>query len=112
MDFKKILDNELKIVFHNNSEFAENKTIYYDGQEYDNIPVVIDRSAKERNKTSSDKDPTLYSIDVTVYINLFDLGFIPQKNHSIYIDDDEFKIITVKEEMGEIVIELEVLDEW
>lgn len=111
MDFKESLENDLKTVFHNNNEFAENVTIYYDEQEYENIPAVIDRSAEDRNKPSTDKDFILYSFDVTAYIHLSDLGFIPRKNHSIYINDEEFKIVTAKEEMGEIVLELETLDE-
>lgn len=111
MDFKEVLENDLKTVFHNNNEFAENVTIYYDGQEYENIPAVIDRSAEDRNKPNTDKDFILYSFDVSAYIHLTDLGFVPRKNHNIYINDEEYKIVTVKEEMGEILLELEALDE-
>ncbi|MDO4301778.1 MAG: hypothetical protein Q4D26_10355 [Clostridia bacterium] len=111
MNFKEALENDLKTVFHNNSEFAENVTIYYDGQEYENIPAVIDKSSKERKKDDDDKELILYTVDVTVYINMSDLGFIPKKNHNIFINDDEFKIVTSKEEIGEIVLELEALDE-
>lgn len=111
MNFKESLGNDLRIVFHNIDEFAENVTIYYDKEKYENIPAVIDRAAEDRSKASSDKDVVLYNIDVTAYIYLADLGFVPRKNHNIFINDEEFRIITAKEEMGEIVLELEALDE-
>lgn len=111
MDFREALENDLKKVFHNKNEFAKNVTIYYDKEKYENIPAVIDRAAEDRSKASSDKDVVLYTVDVTAYIHLADLGFVPRKNHNIFINDEEFKIITDKEEMGEIVLELEALDE-
>lgn len=109
--FKESLKTDLKNVFHNSEEFADYMTIYYDREKYENIPVIIDRQAKERNKKSSDHETIIYSFDVTAYIHLSDLGFVPRKNHTIQIGSEEYSIVTAKEEMGEIILELVVYDE-
>lgn len=116
MDFKEQVKNDLIAVFNNTKEFADSVNIYYDNEEYVNIPVVMDRSAAEisENVMSMEertKEPVLYSVDVTAYVNVSDLGFIPRKNHPIQINDEEFNIISVKEEVGGLALELEALDE-
>ena len=109
--FRELLETDLNNVFHNSEEFANYMTIYYDREKYENIPVIIDRQANERSKKSADHEAIIYSFDATAYIHLADLGFVPRKNHTIQIGDMEYSIVTAKEEMGEIKLELVVYDE-
>lgn len=111
MIFKDAVIKELSTVFHNETEFAEKLDIYYDGELYRNIPVIIIETAENRNKTNKDHEAVIYHYDTKAYINLYDLNFLPNKNHNIQIGAVEYKIIEAKEEQGEIVLGLEAYDE-
>lgn len=111
MTFKECVKQDLTTVFHNTNEFAEIADIYYDRKLYKNIPVIMTSVSEDRQKKSSDYEPILFKIDAKVYIKFDDLGIMPRKKHNIQIADIDYGIVTATEELGEIVLELEAIDE-
>lgn len=77
--FKEIIVKDIADVFNNADEFAEKMKLYYDGQEYENIAVIIDKTAKDRNRNKDDYETLTYKYDATAYINEKELGFMPKK---------------------------------
>jgi len=111
MNFKDVVRQDVKNVFHNAQEFAENKAVKYDGTWY-TIPVIMDYTGeKDRKKPSTDNAGGIFMCDVTAYIPAADLPTLPRKDRKIEIEDDIFNIIKVECEAGEIVLYLEMLDE-
>lgn len=110
MNFKEQLAADLAAVFHNTDEFAENMTFYYDGEEY-NADVIFDEAANPRNVTESDHVVGIYDLDAVLYINEKSINFSPREGSRIEIKDEYYKIIKVKKECGEYVIELKRYDE-
>jgi hypothetical protein len=109
--FKDVVRQDIKNVFHNAQEFAENKAVKYDGTWY-NIPVIMDYDgAKDRKKPSTDNADGIFLCDATAYIAAVDLPTVPRKDRKIEIEDDIFNITKVDNEAGEIVLYLEMLDE-
>lgn len=109
--FKAQIQRDIKAVFHNESEFAETMEVRYNGRDYE-IPIVLDyEGAKDRKQPSSDHADGIFVVDVTAYIALNDIGVVPQKNKRIEIGGDVFNIIQVSNEAGEIILDLEMLDE-
>ena len=122
MNFKGIVEQDNKSVFLNCKEFAEKRTIKYDGGIYENIPVVLTKIKQSKmNIPSADKMEGIYSVSVVIHFSLKDFdGVIPEKNQRIRISDgaalgvvfyQNYKIVTVIESMGLITLELEALDE-
>ena len=110
-DFKRQVLEDAENIFHNISEFADILDVRYAGKNY-SVPVVIDGDTmNNRKKSSSDNADGIYSVDVVAYIEREKLGFVPRKNNRIVIDDEDYNIISVSDEMGEIMLELERLDE-
>jgi len=112
MTFKDAVKRDIAAVFHNAEEFAEVTKVSYGGKHYE-IPVVLDRAIEtDRKKPSSDHAGGVFLADVRAYINAADLTApIPRKGKRIEISGEDYKIARVSEEMGEIVLDLEMLDE-
>lgn len=111
MNFKEQLERDVKAVFHNTSEFAEEKMICYSGKYY-TVPVILDyEGAQERKKPSSDNADGIFLVDAKLYVALSDINFIPRQGANIEIEDDMYRIVKVGNEAGEIVLDLERLDE-
>ncbi|SHJ74471.1 hypothetical protein [Tepidibacter formicigenes] len=111
MNLKEQMKRDVKAVFHNTDEFAEEMEIYYDG-EYHTIPVILDyEGAQDRKKPSSDNAGGIFRVDVKLYVAFSDLNFMPRQGASIEIGDDIFNIVKVGNEAGEIILDLESLDE-
>ena len=111
MDFKEALKADLQNTFHNINEFAKKVDVYYDGECFESLPVVITGMSKERKKNASDHEMGLFLNEKTAFINSTDMPVEPRKNHIIEINDVEYKIIESKEELGQHVLSLEVIDE-
>ena len=114
MDFKAQLVSDMK-VFHNTAEFANMTNIWYLEEAYC-VPVIIDHTeAEKRQKLEADHAEGLHRAQCLVYISLYDLGFTPKKGRHIEIEEagavNEYYIAKVDLEDGEIVLELEILDE-
>ena len=111
MNFKEQLQRDIKGVFHNTNEFAEETEFYYSG-EYYKVPVVLDyEGAQDRKKPSSDNTDGIFRVDVKMYVAFSDLNFMPRQGAKIEIGDNYFQIVKVADEAGEIILDLERLDE-
>lgn len=114
LDFKAQLDRDMS-VFHNNAEFATVTNFWYLEKEY-TVPLIIDHTAAEkRKKSETDHAEGIYRADCLVYIALRDLGFVPKKDRHIEIEQAgtvyEYNIAKADVEDGEIILELELLEE-
>lgn len=106
VNFKAQLERDLKAVFLNGKEFAEVKEIGYNGNYY-KIPVVIDsEGAKDRQKPSTDNADGIFAVDMVMYAAYSDLGVIPKQGQPIEIDGDIFRIASVQNEMGQLILNL------
>lgn len=113
-DFKALLDSDMK-VFHNPAEFAHETNIWYLEKMY-TVPAIIDHTgAENRKKTEKDNAEGIYRANCLVYISLCDLGFVPKKDRSIEIEEagavSTYRIEKADCEDGEIILELELMDE-
>jgi hypothetical protein len=110
--FKEAVKRDVTTVFHNAEEFAVVTKVSYGGKHYE-IPVVMDRAIEtDRKQPSSDHAGGVFLADVRAYINAADWnGSFPRKLKRIEISGEDFKIARVSEEMGEIVLDLEMFDE-
>lgn len=111
MNFKELVERDVKGVFHNTGEFAEETEVYYNGNSY-NIPVILDyEGAQDRKKPSSDNVDGVFRVDAKMYVAFSDLNILPRQGAQIEVGDDVFKIVKVANEAGEIILDLERLDE-
>ena len=126
MGFKDMVAADNKNVFLNPDEFAELRTIVYDGKTFKDIPVVL-TVFKEQNRRpmaiqhgQSDNAQGLFMVTSVLHCALSDLGGKkPEKEHRIKINGEEggggfyneFYIATSKCEMGMLRVELEEIDE-
>ena len=70
--FKDAVQEDLNSVFLNLDEFAETHTVYYDGEEYSDIPIVMTGlSEKERVRQSiSDHAQGLYRVSRVLHCDI------------------------------------------
>jgi len=110
--FKETVAADIAATFINTDDFAEKVKVKYDGVRY-NIPVVLDHNGeRERKKyTTTDHVQGIFVCDATAYINVNDLPVVPRKDRKIEIEGDLYKIARSENEMGTIVLYLEMLDE-
>lgn len=119
--FKDMVARDVHNVFLNTDEFADLRTIIYDGVTYEDIPIILtglreqDRAAK-----TADNERILYRGISILHCALSDLdGKVPEKGRYMEINDEEggggfFQTYTIVKsicEMGMIRCELELIDE-
>lgn len=119
--FKDMVARDNHGVFLNNSEFAEMRTIKYDGATYSDIPIVLSgMKEKDRRQLISDHAQGLYLVSSVLHCALSDLGGAqPEKGQRIKINDREggggffreFYVASSVCEMGMLRVELEAIDE-
>lgn len=123
MSFKDMVAADNKNVFLNTSEFADKRTIVYDGETYKDIPIVL-TGLKEQNRrqliTSSDHAQGLYLVTSVLHCAADDLGGEqPEKGQRIKINMqeggggffNEFYVASSVCELGMLRVELEAIDE-
>lgn len=110
MNFKEQLKADLAAVFHNTDEFAEVMTFFYNGKKYA-PPVIFDEASVPRTVPESDHAVGIYDLDATLYVNGKSIDFSPREGARIEIKNEYYKILKVKNECGEYVIELKRYDE-
>jgi len=109
--FKEMTERDMKQVFLNTLEFAELRRITY-GEKVFNIPVVIDNlMQKDRPISSADHAEGIFAVTTTLYAAQSDLQLIPKKKQPIWIDDDEYYVVTSACDQGHIVLELRRYEE-
>lgn len=74
--FKDAVQEDLNSVFLNLDEFAETHTVYYDGEEYSDIPIVMTGlSEKERVRQSiSDHAEGIYRVSRVLHCDIAAIG--------------------------------------
>lgn len=123
MSFKDLANADIHDVFLNTDEFAENRTIRYDGVDYTGpeglgVAVVLNGDRKRtRQRVADDYSEGLYRRTEIAHLAKADLGGrIPEAGKYFYIDDGtghmrQYKVASAIDTMGMLRIELEVLDE-
>ena len=119
--FKDMVAGDNAAVFMNLDEFASLRTVLYDGERYEDIPIILSGlKEKDRRQLQSDHMQGLYLVHSVLHCRQEDLGGQqPEKGQRIKINDEEgsggfFREFTVASsvcEMGMLRVELEAIDE-
>lgn len=119
--FKDMVAADNAAVFMNVDEYAQFRTVRYDGEEYVDIPVVLSGIKEEdRPQLSSDHTQGLYLASDVLHCSKDDLGgVLPEKGQRIKINDQEggggffreFYVASSHCAMGMLRVELEAIDE-
>lgn len=119
--FKDMVAADNRRVFLNLDEFAERRTIVYDGVTYPDIPIVLSGlKEEERRQLVSDHIQGLFLASSVLHCAREDLGGNqPEKGMRIRINDEEggggffreFYVASSTCEMGMLRVELEAVDE-
>ncbi len=119
MNFKEMAAVDIHSVFLNPEEFAEKRTVEYDGERYEDIPVVLSGlHEKDRRQLASDHVQGLYLVSTVLHCALSDLcGHQPEKGQRIRVRGEgggffrEFYVASSVCEMGMLRGELEAINE-
>ena len=118
--FKDMVSNDIHKVFLNVDEFAETRTVRYDGETYEDIPIVLTGPVeKDREQLKDDHVQGLHLVTATLYCAQSDLGGkLPKQGKSIQINAREggkffrkYYIAASALEVGMLHVELEEMDE-
>lgn len=121
--FKDMVASDNLAVFLNDGEFADRRTVCYDGAVYENIPIVlsgIKQSERPVMVSGGDHGQGLYLATAVLHCALSDLGGNqPEKGMRIQINEEdggggfyrEYYVATSDCEMGMLRVELEAIDE-
>ena len=126
MSFKDMVAADIRKVFLNTDEFAELRTVRYDGMDYDGpehrgIPIVLEGPEEtDRRQLVSDHVQGLFLVSTVLHCAMDDVGGSQmEKGQRIKINDQEggggffreFYIASSVCEMGMLRVELEAVDE-
>lgn len=118
--FKDAVAADIHNVFLNTDEFAEKRTVRYDGVDYVDIPIILNGiKFDKRPQVASDHAQGLYRVTDILHIKRSDLGGImPERGAPISINTKEgggffrqYYIATAQDTVGMLRIELEAIDE-
>lgn len=119
--FKDMVASDSHNVFLNLNEFADRRTVEYDGESYVDIPVIMSGlKEKDRRQLVSDHVQGLYLVSSVLHCALSDLGGNqPEKGSRIRINDTEggggffkeFYVASSVCELGMLRVELEAVNE-
>lgn len=118
--FRGMVAADNRAVFLNICEFAEKRTVVYDGSTYENVPLILSGvKEKDRKQLVTDHIQGLYRVSAVLHCAREDLGGMqPEKGALIQISCQEggtfFYEYTVAAsvcEMGMLRIDLEAIDE-
>lgn len=119
-NFKDMVNEDNKNVFINLSEFAESRTIKYDGEVYKDVSLVLTKTKeKDRKQLVSDHAEGLFLVTAVLHCPIEALrGVRPEKGKTLGITDPvdvdffhDYYIATSSEELGMLRLELEAIDE-
>ncbi len=121
--FRDMVAADSKNVFMNADEFADIRTIIYDGNTYTDITVILS-GIKEKDRrqlvSASDHAQGLYLVSSVLHCAAADLGGVtPEKGQRIKINDEEggggffreFYVASSVCKIGMLRVELEAIDE-
>ena len=121
--FAGTVESDISGVFLNPAEFGELRTIEYDGETYENIPVMLNGNIQQ-NRFHARKDPTgqptqdhmqgIYLASCILHLG----GNRPEKGARLSISDEEggsfyrdYYVASSNIEMGMLRVELEAMGE-
>lgn len=121
MSFKDMIASDNQKVFMNTNEYADKRTIIYDGETYTDIPIILSGlKEKDRRQLISDHVQGLFLVSSVLHCARSDLGGKqPERGMKILINDREggggffrsFYVASSVTEMGMLRVELEAIDE-
>ena len=122
MSFKDMVKRDIKGVFLNTDEFAQLHTVRYDGEEYRDIPVSLQKIRQSDKKAGSNNHSEgIYLVSAKAYFDINDTdGKLPEQGMIFAVDDGEakrkpffvrYRIVTSENVMGMACLELEAYDE-
>ncbi len=118
--FKDMVAKDNHGVFLHCDEFAETRTIVYDGETYKDVPVVISgMKEKDRRQLVSDHSQGNFMISHVLHCAMEDLGGNqPEKGQRIKVSDEQYPAFLRQYyvaasvcEMGMLRVELEAVSE-
>lgn len=120
--FKDMVAADNTDVFLNLDEFAERRTVIYDGATYQDIPIVLSglKEKDRRQLVVTDHIQGLFLVSSVLHCAAKDLGGNqPEKGQRISINDQEggggfyreFRVASSVCELGMLRVELEAIDE-
>lgn len=117
--FQEAVARDVHGVFLNVEEFAQIRTVRYDGQEYRDIPIVLsDRKEEARRQLQSDHVQGLYRVSAVLHCARSDLGGKqPEQGARLSVNNREggggyfrsFYVAASGCEMGMLRVELEAI---
>ena len=117
--FQEAVAQDVHGVFLNMEEFAQRRTVRYDGQEYQDIPIVLsDRKEEARRQLQSDHVQGLYRVSAVLHCARSDLGGKqPEQGARLSVNNREggggyfrsFYVAASGCEMGMLRVELEAI---
>ena len=124
-NFKEMVAEDNLGVFLNDEEFADRRTVRYDGETYRNIPVLLTKVMQSKTPfgvaTTGERIEGIHRISAVAHMALTHLrGNIPEQKRYIEISDGfskgepwfvRYKIAVSDVEMGMVRLELEAFDE-
>ena len=118
MSFKEMVVADNAKTFANTEEFAEPRTIHYDGDVYEDVPVVMTKlKQKDRVIPVKDHAQGIYLVTAIVHFPVEYLeGHVPENRSRISISGDdgfdrEYYVAQSGCEGGMVRLELEEYDE-
>lgn len=121
MSFKDNVARDIHGVFLNLEEFGEPRTVLYDGNVYEDIPVVLHgiREVSREQVTQDDHVQGLYNATDVMHCALADIGgVLPEHGTRIRISDPdkpkyyhEYYVLISTDVMGMVRAELRAFDE-
>ena len=121
MNFKDMLTSDIHDVFLNLEEFAELRTVRYDGETYQDIPVVLEGPVnEEREQLRDDHIQGLHRVSAVLHSAESDRGGkLPRQGCPLQINNCEggggyfrrYYVAAAAREMGMLRIELEAIQD-
>lgn len=119
--FKDMVRADNSRVFLAQEEFAERRTVKFDGEVFPDIKVILSSvKEKDRQQLTADHAQGLYLVSAVLHCNIDDLGGKhPEQGQRIEINDQEggggffrrFYVASSVCEMGMLRVGLEAIDE-
>ena len=118
MSFRDMVEQDNHTVFSNTDEFCDLRTVWYDGEVYDEVPVTMTQlKEKDRTVTMRDHAQGIYLVTAIVHFPKDKLGgHVPEKGAKIAISDEdefarEYYVAQSGCDLGMVRLELEAYDE-
>ena len=119
MSFRDMVAADNLKVFCNTDEFADPRSVWYDGERYDEVHVVMTQLKEKDRTVTTQKDHTqgIYLVTAIVHFPKDELGgHVPENGALISISDDEafrhqYYVAQSGCDLGMVRLELEAYDE-